>query len=73
VDLTTFRAFTFHRCVRDYDAVVELAQGPRDAYKIIACDPSEVTCDMSVKVVWEDATDMISLPKFAPAGMPDQP
>ena len=61
----------FHPAFKDdlpyVSAIVELAEGPHLLTNIIGCEPEEVRCDMPVKVVWEDATDVFSLPKFKPA------
>ncbi|MBT3943769.1 MAG: Zn-ribbon domain-containing OB-fold protein [Chloroflexi bacterium] len=50
-------------------AIVELEEGPRMATQIVnvEADPSAISIDMPVKVVFESITDEISLPKFEPA------
>ena len=50
-------------------AMVELAEGPRMMSNLInvAADPSVVTCDMPVEVVFSKLTDEITLPLFQPA------
>jgi uncharacterized OB-fold protein len=50
-------------------AIVELEEGPRMATQIVnvEADPSKISIDMEVKVVFESITDEISLPKFEPA------
>jgi hypothetical protein len=48
-------------------AVVELAEGPRILSTLVGIEPEEVLCDMEVKVVFDDVTDNVSLPKFIPA------
>jgi uncharacterized OB-fold protein len=47
-------------------AVVKLAEGVQMMTNIVGCDPNEVTCEMAVKVVFEELTEEISLPKFKP-------
>ena len=50
-------------------AIVELEEGPKMACNIVIDDPTpeNLQIDMPLKVVFEDITDTISLPKFAPA------
>jgi hypothetical protein len=48
-------------------AVVKLNEGPHLLTNIVGCGPDEVSCDMPVKVVWEEVTGEITLPKFRPA------
>lgn len=50
-------------------AVVELDEGPRLMTNIVECEatPDALTVGMRVEVVFERATDEISLPKFRPA------
>ncbi len=50
-------------------AIVELEEGPKMACNIVIGDPTpeNLQIDMPLKVVFEDITDTISLPKFAPA------
>jgi len=47
-------------------ASIELEEGPRLLSNVVNCPPSEVYCEMPVKVIWEDVTPEISLPKFQP-------
>jgi hypothetical protein len=47
-------------------ALVELAEGPRLLTNIVGVPPEAVTCDMPVKVVFDDVEDGVSVPKFAP-------
>ena len=48
-------------------ALVALEEGPHLVTNIVGCDPSAVSCDMPVEVVWDDVTETLSLPKFRPA------
>jgi uncharacterized OB-fold protein len=50
-------------------AIVELAEGPRMPTNIVIDDPTpeNLTVGMPLRVVFEDITDAIALPKFAPA------
>ena len=48
-------------------AIVELQEGPYFLTNIVGCDPSEMSCEMPVDVVWEDITEEFSLPKFRPS------
>ncbi len=52
-------------------AVVKLEEGPQFVSNIVGCKPEEVSCDMPVKLIWEDITDECSLPKFQPASDTD--
>ena len=47
-------------------ALVELAEGPRLISNLVDCDPKSVRCDMSVEVVFDDATENVTLYKFRP-------
>jgi hypothetical protein len=47
-------------------ALVELAEGPRLLTNIVGVPPEAVTCDMPVKVVFDDVEDGVAVPKFAP-------
>ena len=47
-------------------ALVELAEGPRLLTNIVGVPPDAVTCDMPVKVVFDDVEADVSVPKFAP-------
>jgi len=51
-------------------ALVELAEGPRLLSNIVGVPPAAVTCEMPVKVVFDDVAEGISLPKFAPRDAP---
>jgi uncharacterized OB-fold protein len=50
-------------------AIVELEEGPKMATNIVIDDPTpeNLQIGMPLKVVFEDITDKIALPKFAPA------
>ncbi|MCH8090644.1 MAG: Zn-ribbon domain-containing OB-fold protein [Chloroflexi bacterium] len=50
-------------------AVVELDEGPRMMTNLIDVepDPDKISCDMPVRIVYEDVTTEITLPKFRPA------
>ena len=50
-------------------AIVELEEGPRMPTNIVIDEPTQenLQIGMSLKVVFEDITDSIALPKFAPA------
>jgi uncharacterized OB-fold protein len=48
-------------------AIIELEEGVRMMSNIVGCDPKTVRIDMPVKVVFEQLTPDIVLPKFAPA------
>ncbi len=48
-------------------AIVELQEGPRITSNVINCRPSAVRVGMPVQVVFQRATDDITLPKFAPS------
>jgi len=48
-------------------AIVELEEGPHLLTNIVNCSPDDVSCDMPVKVMWDDVTEEFSLPKFEPA------
>lgn len=70
-----FSFVTFHRVyhpafageVPYVVALVELDEGPRLLTNIVGIEPDAVICDMPVKVVFDDVTDSVSVPKFAPA------
>jgi len=69
-----FSFVTFHRVyhpafakeVPYVVALVELAEGPRLLTNIVGIKPEVVTCDMPVKVVFDDVEPGVSVPKFAP-------
>ena len=50
-------------------AVVELDEGPRMMTNLIDVepDPDKISCDMPVRIVYEDVTAEVTLPKFRPA------
>ncbi len=50
-------------------AIVELEEGPKMPTNIVMDDPTpeKLQIGMPLKVVFEDITDTIALPKFAPA------
>ena len=50
-------------------AMVELAEGPRMMSNLVNVepDPTEIRCDMPVRVVFHTLTDEITLPLFEPA------
>jgi uncharacterized OB-fold protein len=48
-------------------ALVELEEGPRLLTNIVGVKPGVVTCEMPVKVVFDDVAENVSVPKFAPA------
>jgi uncharacterized OB-fold protein len=45
-------------------AIIQLEEGPRMESNIIDADVDEIEIGMSVKLVFDDVTDSISLPKF---------
>lgn len=45
-------------------AVVELEENVRMLTNIIGCDIEKITCGSAVKVVFEDVTEDITVPKF---------
>lgn len=47
-------------------AVIALDEGPRIISGVVGIPPSEVACDMPVRVVFEDVRDGVKLPKFTP-------
>lgn len=49
-------------------AVIALDEGPRLLSTVTGCPPGAVACDMPVRVVFDDVTPEVTLPKFAPAG-----
>jgi uncharacterized OB-fold protein len=48
-------------------ALVELEEGPRLLSNIVGVKPEAVSCDMAVKVVFDDVAGDVSVPKFTPA------
>ena len=49
-------------------AVVEFDEGPRILTNIVTDDPSSLRCGMRVEVVFDDASENITLPKFVVSG-----
>jgi uncharacterized OB-fold protein len=47
--------------------VVKLAEGPKMNSNLLGVPPSKIHIGMPVRVVFEDLTDSVTLPKFAPA------
>jgi uncharacterized OB-fold protein len=47
-------------------AVVELEEGPRLLTNIVGVAPEKVSCEMAVKVVFDDVAEGVSVPKFTP-------
>ena len=45
-------------------AVVDLDEGPRIISNIVNMPPAEVTCDMPVRVVYDEVRDGYLIPKF---------
>ncbi|HEX9810245.1 MAG TPA: Zn-ribbon domain-containing OB-fold protein [Alphaproteobacteria bacterium] len=70
-----FSFVTYHRLYHEgWDgeipyvvAVIELEEGPRLLSTVTGVAPNEVRCDMPVRVVFDDVTEDVTLPKFAPA------
>ena len=70
-----FTFVTFHRVyhpafakeVPYVVALVELDEGPRLLTNIVGVKPENVACEMPVKVVFDDVSEDVSVPKFAPA------
>lgn len=50
--------------------VVELEEGARLVTNVVDCKPEELYIGMPVKVVFEDVTNEITLPKFRPISSP---
>lgn len=48
-------------------ALIELEEGPRLISNVVGIAPSEVRCEMKVRVVFDDMPGGASVPKFAPA------
>ena len=48
-------------------AYIELDEGPKITSNIVDCPDEEIACDMPVRVVFDDVTDEITLPRFTPA------
>lgn len=49
-------------------ALVALAEGPKIVANIRGCPPGDVRVGMPVRVVFEQVTDKVTLPQFAPEG-----
>jgi uncharacterized OB-fold protein len=49
-------------------AWVELEEGVQMLTNVVECDPDRVAIGMPVRVVFEDVTAEVSLPRFAPIG-----
>lgn len=47
--------------------VVRLAEGPKLTSNLVGVAPHDIRIGMPVRVVFEDLTDEVTLPKFAPA------
>jgi len=47
-------------------AIVALDEGPHLLSNIVGCRSEEVSCEMPVRVLWEDVSETITLPKFEP-------
>jgi uncharacterized OB-fold protein len=47
-------------------AVIALEEGPRLISNVVGIAPGEVRCDMPVSVVFEEISDGVRIPKFAP-------
>jgi uncharacterized protein len=73
-----FSFVTFHRVyhpafakeVPYVVAVVELAEGPRLLSNIVGVPPEAVSCDMPVKVTFDDCEEGVAVPKFVPVAAP---
>lgn len=48
-------------------AIVQLDEGPWLMTNLVGVEKDQIRCDMPVEVVFERATDEITLPKFKPA------
>ena len=66
-----------HRAVPGFEddapyaiAIIQLEEGPRMMSNIVEIEntPENLVLDMPLEVVFEDATEEISIPKFRPAG-----
>ena len=61
----------FHKTLRGrvpyVTAVVALSEGPRILTSLVGCNPSQVRCDMPVRVAWESLDAQWTLPLFTPA------
>ncbi len=48
-------------------AIIELEEGPRMVSNVINIDPEKVGIGMKVRVVFEDVSGKVSIPKFEPS------
>ena len=48
-------------------AIVQLDEGPRIVTNVVEIDPEQAEIGMRLKVRFDDVTDDVTLPKFAPA------
>lgn len=63
----------YHSPIREFEslvpyilAIIELKEGVRIMSNIVNCEPGDIHVGMAVKVVFEDVSKDISLPKFIP-------
>jgi uncharacterized OB-fold protein len=69
-----FSFVTFHRVyhpafeqeVPYVVALVELEEGPRLLTNIVGVSPDKVSCEMPVKVIFDDVAEGVAVPKFMP-------
>ncbi len=47
--------------------VIKLAEGAKMTSNLVCVSPHAIRIGMPVRVVFEDVTDQVTLPKFAPA------
>jgi uncharacterized OB-fold protein len=47
-------------------AMVDLIEGPRMSTLIVEAKPEEIKIGMEVKVVFDDVTEDVTIPKFRP-------
>jgi hypothetical protein len=47
--------------------IVQLAEGAKMVSNLVGVEPHDIRIGMPVRVVFEDITDEVTLPKFAPA------
>ena len=47
-------------------AIVQLEEGPRMLSNIVGIEPGELQVDLAVTVVFDQASDSITLPRFRP-------
>jgi uncharacterized protein len=48
-------------------SIIELEEGPRMYSNVVGCSNEDLHVGMPVKVVFDDVTDEVTLPKFQPA------